>query len=249
MLIQFWNSIKKSFFGLATFLVVWSIISLFYENFIVPSPLLVVKNLVSMITEPAVVQNYWLTMYRLLIGFLFSFFCGTIIGVVSYILKINHYIENVMSLLQVVPGVIIGSFFILIYGVGSAVPIGMIIIMITPIVATNTVTGLLDHPKELVEVINVFGGNVFDIIKNVYIPKLYPVFKTNFLICTALSLKIIILGEFVGCDDGLGFLFNNARIFYNMVDVYSYLVMIILTAVAFQVFIQAIFLFYWKKLN
>lgn len=154
-----------------------------------------------------------------------------------------------MSLLQVVPGVIIGSFFILIYGVGSAVPIGMIIIMITPIVATNTVTGLLDHPKELVEVINVFGGNVFDIIKNVYIPKLYPVFKTNFLICTALSLKIIILGEFVGCDDGLGFLFNNARIFYNMVDVYSYLVMIILTAVAFQVFIQAIFLFYWKKLN
>jgi len=249
LLIQFWNSIKKSFFGLATFLVVWSIISLFYENFIVPSPLLVVKNLVSMITEPAVVQNYWLTMYRLLIGFLFSFFCGTIIGVVSYILKINHYIENVMSLLQVVPGVIIGSFFILIYGVGSAVPIGMIIIMITPIVATNTVTGLLDHPKELVEVINVFGGNVFDIIKNVYIPKLYPVFKTNFLICTALSLKIIILGEFVGCDDGLGFLFNNARIFYNMVDVYSYLVMIILTAVAFQVFIQAIFLFYWKKLN
>lgn len=249
MLIQFWNSIKKSFFGLATFLVVWSIISLFYENFIVPSPLLVVKNLGSMITEPAVVQNYWLTMYRLLIGFLFSFFCGTIIGVVSYILKINHYIENVMSLLQVVPGVIIGSFFILIYGVGSAVPIGMIIIMITPIVATNTVTGLLDYPKELVEVINVFGGNVFDIIKNVYIPKLYPVFKTNFLICTALSLKIIILGEFVGCDDGLGFLFNNARIFYNMVDVYSYLVMIILTAVAFQVFIQAIFLFYWKKLN
>lgn len=249
MLTQFWNSIKKSLFGLATFLIVWLIISLFYESFMVPSPLTVLHRLSSLITEKSVVSHYWLTMYRLGIGFLFSFFCGTLIGVISYILKINHYIENVMSLLQVVPGVIIGSFLILFYGIGSAVPIGMIIVMITPIVATNTVTGLLDHPKELVEVINVFGGNIFDVIKNVYIPKLYPVFKTNFLICTALSLKIIILGEFIGCDDGLGFLFNNARIFYNMVDVYSYLVLIILTAFIFQVFIQAVFLFYWKKLN
>ena len=194
MLTQFWNSIKKSLFGLATFLIVWLIISLFYESFMVPSPLTVLQRLSSLITEKSVVSHYWLTMYRLGIGFLFSFFCGTLIGVISYILKINHYIENVMSLLQVVPGVIIGSFLILFYGIGSAVPIGMIIVMITPIVATNTVTGLLDHPKELVEVINVFGGNIFDVIKNVYIPKLYPVFKTNFLICTALSLKIIILG-------------------------------------------------------
>lgn len=206
-------------------------------------------NIVDLLHDKSVGHHYALTMYRLLIGFLFSFILGTIIGILSFILKINHYIENILSLLQVVPGVIIGSFLILFSGVGSVVPIGMIIIMITPIVATNTVNGLLDHTKELVEVINVFGGGVKDIIFNVYIPKLYPVFKTNFLVCTALSLKLIILGEFIGCDDGIGFLFNNARIFYNMTEVYSYLLLIILTAVAFQVFIQAVFLFYWKRIN
>jgi len=249
LLKEFWISTKRSLLGVLTLIVIWTIISLFYDSYIVPSPIGIVSNFTNLLQEKAIGHHYSLTMYRLLIGFLVSFFLGTFIGIVSFILKINNYIENILSLLQVVPGVIIGSFFILFYGVGSIVPIGMIIIMITPIVATNTVNGLLDHTKELVEVINVFGGNTKDIILHVYIPKLYPVFKINFLVCTALSLKIIILGEYVGCQDGIGFLFNNARIFYNMNEVYTYLLLIILTAVAFQVFIQAIFLFYWKKLN
>lgn len=249
MLREFWNSTKKSLLGLLTLLVIWGVTSLFFESYIVPSPLHIIVNLIDLLQDKSVGHHYYLTMYRLFIGFLFSFFLGSLIGIISFILKINNYIENILSLLQVVPGVIIGSFLILFYGVGSVIPIGMIIIMITPIVAINTVNGLLDHTKELVEVINVFGGGIKDIVLNVYIPKLYPVFKINFLTCTALSLKIIILGEFVGCDDGIGFLFNNARVFYNMSEVYSYLLLIILTAVGFQVFIQAIFLFYWKKIN
>lgn len=249
MLKEFWNSIKKSLLGLLTLLLFWGITSLFFESYIVPSPWRIISNIFELLQDKSVGYHYGLTMYRLLIGFIFAFFLGTFIGILSFIFKINNYIENILSLLQVVPGVIIGSFLILFYGVGSGVPIGMIIIMMTPIVATNTVNGLLDHTKELVEVINVFGGGVKDIVYNVYIPKLYPVFKTNFLVCTALSLKLIILGEFIGCDDGIGFLFNNARVFYNMTEVYSYLLLIILTAVAFQVIIQAIFLFYWKKIN
>ncbi len=249
MLREFWNSIKKSLLGLLILLGVWTIVSFIYEDYVVPSPLKVFSSFITLLEEKELGYHYYLTLYRLFIGFLISFFLGTFIGIISFILRVNNYIENILSLLQVVPGVIVGSFFILFYGVGSFVPIGMIIIMITPIVATNTVNGLLDHTKELVEVINVFGGNALDIIKHVYIPKLLPVFKTNFLVCTALSLKIIILGEYVGCQDGIGFLFNNARIFYNMNEVFTYLLMIILTAVAFQIFIQAIFLFYWKKIN
>lgn len=249
MLKEFWTSIKKSLLGLITLLVIWVIVSLFYENYIVPSPLGIISNFSDLWYEKSLGHHFQLTMYRLFLGFLISFFLGTAIGILSFILKINNYIENILSLLQVIPGVIVGSFFILFYGAGSIVPIGMIIVMITPIVATNTVNGLLDHTKELVEVINVFGGGIKDIIMNVYIPKLYPVFKINFLVCTALSLKIIILGEYVGCQDGIGFLFNNARIFYNMNEVYTYLLLIILTAVAFQIFIQAVFLFYWKKIN
>ncbi len=249
MLKEFWNSIKKSLLGFLILLGVWTLFSLAYESYIVPSPLQVISSFTSLFYEKALGYHYSLTLYRLFLGFLVSFFLGSLIGILSFILKINNYIENIMSLLQVIPGVIVGSFFILFYGLGSSVPIGMIIVMITPIVATNTVNGLLDHTKELVEVINVFGGGYFDIIKHVYFPKLLPVFKTNFLVCTALSLKIIILGEYVGCQNGIGFLFNNARVFYNMNEVFSYLLLIILTALSFQIFIQAIFLFYWRKIN
>ncbi len=249
MLREFWNSIKKSLLGLLTLLIIWFILALIYDSYVVPSPFKVISGLPSLFSEKALGHHYNLTLSRLFLGFLLSFFIGTLIGIISFILKVYNYIENLMSLLQVVPGVIVASFFILFYGTGSIVPIGMIFLMITPIVATNTVNGLLDHTKELVEVINVFGGNTLDIIKHVYLPKLLPVFKTNFLVCTALSLKIIILGEYVGCQDGLGFLFNNARIFYNMNEVFAYLLLIILTALGFQIFIQAIFLFYWKKIN
>jgi len=245
----FWNSIKKSLFGLAIFLGVWFILSLFVDKIIVPSPWEIMQNASEISLERDLSFHLGLTFKRLFVGFIVSFVLGTMIGIFSFYLKISSYIENIMSLLQVIPGVIVGTLLLLAYGDGSIVPIGMIFIMITPIVATNTVNGLLDHKKELIEVINVFGGGLKDIIAQVYIPKLIPVFKSNFLVCTALSLKIIILGEFIGCENGLGFLFNNARIFYNMQEVYLYLLLIILFAVAFQIFVQALFLMLWKRYN
>jgi ABC-type nitrate/sulfonate/bicarbonate transport system permease component len=243
----FWNSIKKSLIGFLIFIALWTIISQFFGNNLVPTPLTIIKSGGGIIAEKQVMHHYGVSLYRLLIGFIISFLSGTLIGVITYYLKVHHYIEDLLALLQVIPGVIIGTLLILFYGTGSIVPIGMIVIMITPIVASNTVNGLLDHTKELVEVVNVFGGGFKDIVQNVYIPKLIPIFKMNTLVCSALSLKIIILGEFVGCEDGLGFLFNNARIFYNMQEVYLYLLIIIITAVFFQVAVHALFLVLWKK--
>ncbi len=247
MLTIFWNSIKKTLFGFIIFLIIWGVISQFFNASIVPSPLNVWASRQEILSANQVWLHYEITLTRLAIGFIISFLLGTVIGIISYYLKIHEYIEDLLSLLQVIPGVIIGTILLLFYSTGSVVPIGMIVIMITPIVASNTVNGLLDHTKELVEVVNVFGGGFKDIVANVYIPKLIPVFKMNTLVCSALSLKIIILGEFVGCDNGLGFLFNNARIFYNMTEVYFYLLIIITTAFFFQILVHALFLLLWKK--
>lgn len=245
----FWNSIKKSLYGFLTIIGLWFILSLFFDEVLVPSPVKLIINIPEIWSGNDVWYHYGLTMYRLLVGFIISFLSGTFIGIFSYYVRINNYVENVMTFLQVVPGVIIGTILILLSGSGDGVPIGMIIVMITPMVATNTVNGLLDRPKELVEVINVFGGGMRDIITHVYVPKLIPIFKMNLLVCTALSLKIIILGEFIGCDNGIGFLFNNAKLFFNMSEVYSYLLLIIVTALSFQVLIQGLFVIVWRKFS
>ncbi len=113
--------------------------------------------------------------------------------------------------------------------------------MVTPALTINNLNALSAINHNLEDVVKVFGGNNYDIFSNVWIPAILPAIKSNLIIGSGLALKIIVLGEFLGSENGIGKLLNDAKIFFNMNEMFFYLVVIVLTAFIFQVVIHLLF--------
>jgi len=246
LLALFIRLIKKNLIGFVVFLFLWAVLALIFPEYIIPSPWLVIKQIPQFLDHDFG-MHLQVTLLRLFSGFVSAFIISTIIGITAYKLSLFEYAENILSLFQVIPGTILAIIFLIIFGVGNAVPISMIIAMSIPIMAINTSTGLRNISREQEEVVYIFGGSTPEVIRYVYIPALVPVFRSNFLIGTGLALKVIVLGEFIGCENGIGFLLSNARTLFRMDQVFFYLLVIMTIALIFQIIINFIFVELFRK--
>ncbi|MDP8210655.1 MAG: ABC transporter permease subunit [Candidatus Stygibacter australis] len=238
--------IKNNFTGFIVFIAIWLLLSLIFPDYIIPDPWQVISKAGKLI-DADFLHHLQLTMFRLLTGFVIAFLVASALGIIAYIMSVFEYAENILSLFQVIPGTILAIIFLIIFGVGDKVPIAMIIAMSIPIMAINTSTGLRGVNREQQEVVYVFGGSMPQVIRYVYIPALIPVFRSNFLIGTGLALKVIVLGEYIGCEDGIGFLLNNARILFQMEKVFFYLLIIMLIALIFHIIINLVFVELFRR--
>jgi NitT/TauT family transport system permease protein len=242
----FTRLIRKNLTGFIVFLIVWLILSFIFPDYIVPKPWQVIAQADNLINSEFL-SHLQLTLFRLFSGFVIAFIIASILGIIAFALSIFEYAENVLSLFQVIPGAILAIIFLIIFGVGDKVPIAMIIAMSIPVMAINTSTGLRGVIREQQEVVYVFGGSLPQVIRYVYLPALIPVFRSNFLIGTGLALKVIVLGEYIGCEDGIGFLLNNARILFQMDRVFFYLLIIMIIALILQIIINLIFVELFRR--
>jgi len=78
------------------------------------------------------------------------------------------------------------------------------------------------------------GAQKKDFTKYLYLPALIPTLLSNLSIGMGLSLKVVLMGEFIGSQDGLGYLLNAARMTFNMKEVFFYLVVLLLFTLLFQ---------------
>ncbi|MCF7919573.1 MAG: ABC transporter permease subunit [Candidatus Cloacimonetes bacterium] len=238
--------IKKNLVGFFAFLLLWEILSLIFPAYIIPSPWLIIRKIPEFLNQEFVL-HLQISLFRLLTGFVSAFLIATFIGIAAYKLTLFEYTENILSLFQVIPGAILGIIFLIIFGVGNNVPIAMIIVMSIPIMAINTSTGLRKIVREQEEVVYIFGGGTLEIVRYVYIPVLVPVFRSNILIGTGLALKVIVLGEYIGCENGVGFLLSNAQTLFRMDMVFFYLMVIMTIALIFQIIVNFLFVELFRK--
>jgi len=242
----FFSTIKNNLIALLTFLIIWQISSIFFQNYIVPSPVTLFSNFDNLMTAD-LLNHFQITLYRIFAGFLVAFIIGTILGFISYIIKLEETIQSVLVLFQVLPGTVLGIIFLLIFGQGNAAPVALIITLTTPLIAINTSNSLFNTNKHLSDVIIAFGGNYWDIIKSVHLPSLVPVVRSNCTIGFGFALKIVVLGEFIASQSGLGYLLNVSKVYFNMKEVFFYLFILITIMLVFQIIINLVFVIFFDK--
>lgn len=238
--------VGRTFVSLGIFIVAWSVLSFFFDPFVLPSPLEIMMNLDTLCND-LLVDHLRLTLLRVVVGFLISFATGTFIGVVGHVLKITPWVESSMMMIQVLPGVILGVIFLLMVGQGSQVPILLIITLTAPLIAINTGAALARRNPCMEGVIFTLGGTRRHFIRDLYLPMLVPAMRANASTGMAMAIKIVVLGEFIAADNGLGHLINIARIYFNMTDVLFYVVVILILILGFQLIIDAVFFLCLKK--
>lgn len=228
------------------FIAVWSILSFFFDSFVLPSPLQIMGNFGSLCSV-GLVDHLRITLLRVVVGFIVAFTAGTFIAIMGHALKITRWVESSMMMVQVLPGVILGVIFLLMFGQGSQVPILLIITLTTPLIAINLGAALARRNPCMEGVILTLGGTSRHFIRDLYLPMLIPAMRANASTGMAMAIKIVVLGEFIATDNGIGHLINVARIYFNMADVLFYVVIILVLILGFQLVIDAVFFLGLKK--
>jgi ABC-type nitrate/sulfonate/bicarbonate transport system permease component len=91
--------------------------ALFYPPYIIPSPLTVITDLPSYLPENFA-YHLGITLYRTVIGFSLAYVAGTLLGILAFTKKWVKPLNSLMLALQVLPGVILGVIFLLMFGLG-----------------------------------------------------------------------------------------------------------------------------------
>lgn len=236
----FFTSIRNNLIAVLFFLLCWLVLSFFYPKYIIPSPLTVFSD-INGYAGGDFAHHFWLTMYRTLIGFLIAFFGGFAIGIFAFLFSMSEYATMVLVLFQVIPGTILGIIFLLLFGIGNGVPIALVAALTLPTVSINTSQALIKRNRLLEGYISSVGGTQREIVRDLYVPTLIPTIKSNISLGFSLALKVVVLGEFIGSQDGIGYLLNVAKVYFQMDEVFFQLFVLLAVMVVVELVIAALF--------
>ncbi len=240
------TAVRNSLLAFGLFLGLWALVSLFFDPYIVPSPVSVLARAGRYLTADFL-GHLRATLARIGIGLSLSFVLGTATGITACLLGITGYAETLLLLFQVIPGTVLGIILLLVFGIGSTVPVLLIIALTVPLIAVNTANTLLKQDPQLKEVVLSFKGSARHLITDLYLPSLVPAMKTNLTAGFVFALKVVVLGEFIAAQNGLGHLLNVSRIYFDMEAVYFHLLVILLLIVLFQILVNTLFDLFFKR--
>ena len=242
----FFIPIRHNLVALGIFLTGWYVTALFFDSCTVPSPVDIIGEFGGY-CDRKFLNNLGITFLRITSGFLVAIVLGTLIGLSAHILKISRHVETLMLIIQVLPGTILGIIFLLIFGVGNMAPFMLIITLTTPLLAIHTSSSLMKQHGRLEKLIRSFSGGWKEIVRDLYLPSLVPTIRSNLTTGMVFSVKIALIGEFIASDNGIGYLLNVSKIYFDMTAVFFYLFVVVFVVVAYQICVHTVFGLLFKK--
>lgn len=243
---HFISSLTEEAVGVGLILILWSAAAMFFPAYIIPSPGAVLAEAGTRL-PPDLPRHLGVTLLRVFTGFSLSLAVGTLLGTLAVFLRWGGQLNALMSALQVLPSMVLGVIFLLVFGIGSAAPILLITFLVLPTLAVNTYNGLQKRSLPLEEYLRTLKSKQSVLFSAVYLPALVPVLQSNLSLGLGLAVKVVVMGEFIGAQDGLGFLLNNARLFLNMTEVFFYLLLLLLATLVFQALQSLCFALFLRK--
>jgi len=99
-------------------------------------------------------------------------------------------------------------------------------------VLVNTVVGIRSVPEDLSDLMRILKASPWQILTRLELPAALPVYLGGVKVGATFSVIGAVVGEFVGADEGLGFLINVARGMYDTALVFAAVFVLIVLALS-----------------
>ena len=214
----FFKPVISGLLALILFVGLWGGTALWLPPYILPGPVALCRLLPDL-WGPELKQDLWVTGARAMAGFAAAFVLGTGLGLCSAALKASMVMETLLMLVQVIPGLVLGIIFLVVFGAGDIVPVCMVVVLSVPLTAVHTANALKRINPVLSDVVQVFNNHPGRRVLDLYLPMLVPALKSNAALGMVMSVKITLLGEFLAADNGLGHRLSAAMACFDMAEV------------------------------
>jgi NitT/TauT family transport system permease protein len=185
--------------------------------FVLPSPTAVWQKFVQVLIDGTLFHNTLITLLEVLLGLFAGSSLATLIG---YLLARSTSLEKMLSPFlvasQAVPTVAIAPLLIIWFGSGMSSKVLICALTVFFPILVNTIIGFRAVPANLRDLMHSLRPNRWQMLRYLEIPAALPILFGGLRIGATLSVIGAVVGEFVGSNQGLGFLINVGRGQYDM---------------------------------
>jgi NitT/TauT family transport system permease protein len=209
--------------GLALLAGVWQAASLFMPSIIISPPLEAVQALFSMVGDPVFIFDHFLvSLERILTGVLLGSAAGFILGIIAGLFReVKYVLDPLRWLLMSIPAVVVVVVAMLWFGMGSTMVIFISSVFLTPVVYVSAVEGMEELDGDILEMAQVYRFPLLMKIRNIYLPSITAPLCSALVVVVCNGVRVAILAEVMGGNEGIGFRLAYARVNLNIPDVFS----------------------------
>jgi NitT/TauT family transport system permease protein len=178
-------------------------------------------------------KQIWVTMEETLIGFAIGVSLGIVLGVLlGRIPLLADIFDPFIKMMNSIPRIVLGSIFILWFGLGLLSKVILVIVLVFFAVFFNAFQGAREVDRNLIANARILGASPRKVTWQVVVPSAMTWIIASLHIAFGFALIGAIVGEFIGSQQGLGLLINEARGAFNPNGVYAAMLIIAVIALA-----------------
>ena len=199
-------------------------------NFIMPAPSAILGE--GWAWRYRFLGHTWVTLYETLGGFALSMGVGVPLAVIIvYSPALRRALYPLIVLMQSVPKIAIAPVLLLVLGHGEFPKVIVAFLVAFFPVVVDTATGLAATPPELLDLSRSYRASAFKTFVKVRLPMAMPFIFAGAKVAITLSVIGAVVGEFVGSDEGLGYVILSATSYWKTELAFSSMILLSVMAI------------------
>jgi NitT/TauT family transport system permease protein len=199
-------------------------------NFVIPAPSAILGE--GWAWRYRFLGHTWVTLYETLGGFALSMGVGVPLAVIIvYSPALRRALYPLIVLMQSVPKIAIAPVLLLVLGHGEFPKVIVAFLVAFFPVVVDTATGLAATPPELLDLSRSYRASAFKTFVKVRLPMAMPFIFAGAKVAITLSVIGAVVGEFVGSDEGLGYVILSATSYWKTELAFSSMILLSLMAI------------------
>lgn len=213
-------------YGLLIFLTLWQAAASWLQLPIIPSPGVVVINLLHIFLSQIAAHGLY-SMWRIVAGVLLAVVIGMPLGLcMGYFPKWDRLLSPLVYLTYPIPKIALLPVVMLLFGLDELSKILMIFLIVVFQVIVAVRDGIKGIPKETYYPLYSLGASFPDIFREILIPASMPKFLTALRVAMATAVSVLFFTETFGTQYGMGYFIMDAWLRVNYLEMYSGIVVL-----------------------
>lgn len=220
------------------FLLIWEMSARLHliDAFIFSSPSRVCEIFVSMMADRSVFMHIGTTLAETLLSFFLVFLFSLLTAVLLWLFhSLSRILEPYLVVLNSLPKSALAPLLIVWLGANmkTIIVAGMSVAVFGSILTIYT--GFSEVDPEKVKLIYTLGGNKKDVLRKVVLPSSIPIFINTMKVNIGLCLVGVVIGEFIGSRQGLGYLIiYGSQVFQLDMVLMSIVILCVMAMILYQ---------------
>lgn len=197
------------------------------DEFVLPPPSQILDKLIQQLQSGPFWGHVWVTTQESLLGFAIGVITATILGTaISQMPLLEKTVMPYVVMFQTVPKVALAPLFVVWFGFGLTSKVVMAAVISFFPMLINVIEGLRAAEADRIQMLTVFGASRSQIFRMVRLPSAMPFIFAGLDIGIVFAILGAVVGEFIGAQEGLGYLLLQTNYNFDIAGMFAVLVVL-----------------------